>query len=473
MINLVEYAKDNASAITGGAVSDGEAFVATLGSAINTSSSYIWNDVFDYLLITNGGTTQGQVIHIPSAYTSTDAATGSITTFNNYPLFRSIEINIPIILQGEGFHTELRYRNSAGGTLYNCVNIAASGQIIVENLFLLNAGENCEHGIAVSTQATLRSIRVSTVYGNGVHVTSGGDGSNFYYLRLDNCRTHGFYTSSSYCTAISLDANNTGLYGLCDSVSIFDDSPEGCTFIGCHTASDHAQSFRGLNGNNIFIGCYAEINQTDAAIGTNAMWFGGHGRVPVGDGTIFKGNRFYMKDENPGVQFLNETDPENVVDFTAGATEKYRSGGIFEFGGANDLVVYENYMSDIAKLGLPANEVALHQQRYDLYVSYQTKKQEYYSLNAELSETTDPNKRRVLEAKIAQNVQDRNDIQANIIQLETSINLDPNIGIPDVTVNGRWKMVFNPSVLGAYRNWYRLAYYNNPDLKGLNTALAF
>lgn len=78
-------------------------------------------------------------------------------------------------------------------------------------------------------------------------------------------------SDSNNITFLTCDATLNGLFGF------EDDSFLGNTYVGCHTATNDSSAYTttNINARSVYVGCYAEADQSPNSLATNATWLGG------------------------------------------------------------------------------------------------------------------------------------------------------------------------------------------------------
>ena len=148
------------------------------------------------------------------------------------------------------------------------------------------------HGISLKQRAYIRYCAVRGFSGNGIHISADvnrepkSNANSWLVERVDVYHSggHGFYTDggdSNAGTAIALNCTHNGGWG------VYDSSFLGNTYIGCHVSHNAKGAYKTDNPNarNVFLGCYAEGNQSESQINRPSIVVGGlHGAGVSGSG---------------------------------------------------------------------------------------------------------------------------------------------------------------------------------------------
>lgn len=447
MINIVDYAQNgylSSPYVVVNSVSFPDTLIDTLGGQTGTGyddpSIHNWSTVFKALL---SSIPNGEAIFMPATYQT------ALTIYTAYLLPETLIIEKPVIISGEGSRsTIIKHGGNDTGIV-----VEADG-VVLEHFYLdglSNSPGTMQHGIVVrGTASVLRHIYVNAAALDGVRIEEGADRWQAYHVQSGSNTGMGFFVAASLGTAIGLDLiyNHGG--------GLIDNSDTGNTYVGCHTAgggnSIDVPSYVAKSG--IFLGCYAEFDQLAPAIKKPAIWIGAESPIPVGSGTIWKDNTFYIQKKHGGIRFENKVG--NIVDFTAGS---HLPGVIFEFGSENDFSIGNFDYGKLDATNTDEKTISLLRQRYDLYRQSLDLLEEQIQLKEKRVAATDREELEEIDRLLQKNEGRRKDLSIQITFLEETLKDTPNVGELSF---GRWRLEFNPESEEEYRKWYQLKYYVSP-----------
>lgn len=161
-------------------------------------------------------------------------------------------------------------------------NKQGSGMVIQDLSIQPKAGGTTGSGVSMKTTARLVNLYCCGWPEHGIKIdasTSYTPASNANIWYVSGCTTssntlHGLYVKGADANAgacYSHNAIGNGGWG------IYDSSFLGNTYVGCHTSSNVAGSYKSDNPNarNMFLNCYSEGGQPSAAVVAPAMIIGG------------------------------------------------------------------------------------------------------------------------------------------------------------------------------------------------------
>ncbi|QQS29047.1 MAG: hypothetical protein IPM47_19775 [Sphingobacteriales bacterium] len=464
MINIVEFALNiypiYASA-NSNPISDPDHLLDTLaGEPTLETGDHTWDRVFQIIL--NLGNTPKR-IYFPASYTCTTALDPAPdpATYTKYPILNTLNIDRPVIISGDGGRsTIIEYANET--VLSPAIRVLATG-VTMEHFKVRrsNTGQ-MEHGILLSEPASIKQLYVELALSDGIHIEETANGCHLYYVKLYNNARYGFFTAASNGVSIALDVN-ANLEG-----AVIDQSKSGNNYYGCHTAGIESGpqpiSYQAKNG--LFLGCYAEFNQLSPKIDKPGIWIGAESEIPVGSGTIWKDQTFYIQDKNRGIRFENRTGG-SIVDFTAGGALK---GIIFEFGANEDFQTGLFPFERLDNADLDERQISTVRSRFDLYRQLEELIDQRQQLIERLEQTSDEEELAEIKILLGNNQSRKNSVNFEISTVEESIK-DIPIGSLDDVLFGRWRLEYTPDQAGAYSNWYRLRYYAQPMLNDPESVL--
>ncbi|MFO0839768.1 MAG: hypothetical protein U1D55_14755 [Phycisphaerae bacterium] len=228
----------------------------------------------------------------------------------------------------------------------------------IDSAYFRMAGGPCTatlaHGIDAGAQVRLLNVWAQAFSGDGFHLVGNAAGSpatnvSEWYIeggRADFNGGNGLFLDgpdSNAGVAIGLSVTVNRQWG------IYDSSFLGNTFIACHAdgngnnvscpSAGGSYKVDNLNARSVFLGCYAEQNQTPAQIDFPSRWIGGLGNA-TGTGIILTtgvGASSYSigKFANP-IGIANAGEGGGQVEFVGGGA----TGSLFELWSENDSAIY-------------------------------------------------------------------------------------------------------------------------------------
>lgn len=214
-----------------------------------------------------------------------------------YRFQKTIHLDRQVIIDGEGGSgwfgaTQLHFDAGLNGIIVHHLNTwpdspglnSRGSWSVIRNVVIRAIGKDDEptNGITLLDRATIENVWVSSFSGVGILIEAdvnqdpptNANNWRINDVRIDNCDSHGLFVNGGDANggvAIALDSSSNGGWG------IFDSSFLGNTYIGAHTATNLG-SYKSDNRNarNLFLNCYAELDQQPAEIEPPSMVLGGH-----------------------------------------------------------------------------------------------------------------------------------------------------------------------------------------------------
>ncbi|QQS30724.1 MAG: hypothetical protein IPM47_07290 [Sphingobacteriales bacterium] len=434
-------------------VSDPDHLLDTLaGEPTLETGDHTWDRVFHAML--NLGNTPKR-IYFPASYTSTTALAPAPNpaTYPSYPILNTLNIDRPVIVCGDGGRsTILEYADTFNES--PAIRVLSPG-VTLEHFKVSRTNTGLmEHGILLSQPATVKQLYIERALYDGIHILEVANGCQFYYVKSYSNARYGFYTKASNGVIIGLDANVNA------EAAVMDQSNAGNIFVGCHTAGidDTFQPISYQAKNGLFLGCYAEWDQLAPKIDKPGIWIGAESETPVGSGSIWRSQTFYIQNHNRGIRFENMMG--NIVDFTAGGIFE---GIIFEFGANEDFQTVSFPFERLDNELIDERQIATLRYRFDLYHQLEELIDQRQKLIEQMEHTKDKEELAEIKISLANNQNRKNLINLEISAVEEIIK-DIPIDTIDGVIFGRWRLEYTPEISGSYKDWYRLRYYAQPKI---------
>ncbi|QQS30723.1 MAG: hypothetical protein IPM47_07285 [Sphingobacteriales bacterium] len=458
MTNIVEFAIGAyivQSSLGSNPVSNPEYLLDTLAGVppIETGETgeHTWDIVFNTML---NLIVPLKRVYFPASYTSSTALDPGPdpATYTTYPIRNPLNIDRSVIISGDGRQsTIIEYANT---DVINPAIRVLTNDVTLEHFKVSRSDLGLmQHGILLMQPATLKHIDIELAINDGIHILEMANGCQFYHVKSYRNARYGFYTEASNGVILGLDANANSLG------AIIDQSFAGNNYVGCHTAGINSTSnlpisYQAKNG--LFLGCFAENDQLAPKIDKPGIWMGSESEIPIGSGTILRGQTFYIQNQNRGIRFENRMG--SIVDFTAGGVFP---GVIFEFGANEDFQTGGFPFERLDKEHLDKTKITTLRFRFDLYRQLEELIDQRQKLLEQMDLTTDEEELAEINISLANNQNRKNLINVEIITVNETIEEMKIENLEGVTF-GRWRLEFTPEELGEYNNWYRLRYYAQP-----------